>query len=256
MSFGRQQTWTSQELETIRVLSHARRSSWDIATHLNRSLKSVQAKINRLGLARYRTSYCELPEHLLTFTCQDCGSKHTRKRRLTKSGAIYGRARTPLRCYPCKKKRDWAIQREKRGLQPKASVWTDELKAQVKALWLDGKSASEVAQALGLKTRNQIIGFVHREGLGRPRKASSDQRKAIRRKQSRNADAPAIKPLGLPVEPPPLFARHECIPFMERKQSQCSQILYDKPTLCCPQPAVYRGVCAHHAQVNYKFRNA
>jgi GcrA cell cycle regulator len=51
--------------------------------------------------------------------------------------------------------------------------WTDERVDQLKKLWLDGLSASQIAQELGGVTRNAVIGKVHRLGLsGRAKSAS------------------------------------------------------------------------------------
>lgn len=47
--------------------------------------------------------------------------------------------------------------------------WTDERIAQLKELWSQGMSASEIAQTLGDISRNAVIGKAHRLGLsGRP----------------------------------------------------------------------------------------
>jgi GcrA cell cycle regulator len=43
--------------------------------------------------------------------------------------------------------------------------WTDERVEQLKVMWNDGKSASQIAKALGGVTRNAVIGKVHRLGL-------------------------------------------------------------------------------------------
>jgi GcrA cell cycle regulator len=51
--------------------------------------------------------------------------------------------------------------------------WTDERVEQLKKLWIDGLSASQIAQELGGVTRNAVIGKVHRLGLsGRAKSAS------------------------------------------------------------------------------------
>lgn len=44
-------------------------------------------------------------------------------------------------------------------------VWTDERVEQLKKLWSDGLSASQIAAQLGGITRNAVIGKVHRLGL-------------------------------------------------------------------------------------------
>lgn len=56
-----------------------------------------------------------------------------------------------------------------RGLFGGSMSWTDERIQQLKDLWGQGYSASEIAGKLGGVTRNAVIGKVHRLGLsGRP----------------------------------------------------------------------------------------
>jgi len=43
--------------------------------------------------------------------------------------------------------------------------WTDERVESLKAMWAEGKSASQIAKVLGGVTRNAVIGKVHRLGL-------------------------------------------------------------------------------------------
>src|SRR6201993_369506 len=43
--------------------------------------------------------------------------------------------------------------------------WTDDRVEQLKSLWTEGLSASQIARALGGVTRNAVIGKVHRLGL-------------------------------------------------------------------------------------------
>ena len=52
--------------------------------------------------------------------------------------------------------------------------WTDTRTERLKALWADGRSASEIAGLLGEVTRNAVIGKVHRLGLA-GRKTTSRQ---------------------------------------------------------------------------------
>jgi len=51
--------------------------------------------------------------------------------------------------------------------------WTDERVDQLKKLWADGLSASQIAAELGGITRNAVIGKVHRLGLSGRTKAPS-----------------------------------------------------------------------------------
>jgi GcrA cell cycle regulator len=54
--------------------------------------------------------------------------------------------------------------------------WTDERVEQLKKLWSEGLSASQIARVLGEVTRNAVIGKVHRLGLsGRASPTRSDR---------------------------------------------------------------------------------
>jgi GcrA cell cycle regulator len=60
--------------------------------------------------------------------------------------------------------------------------WTDERVEQLKGLWNEGLSASQIARALGGITRNAVIGKVHRLGLaGRAAPARAERPRAQRR---------------------------------------------------------------------------
>ncbi len=59
--------------------------------------------------------------------------------------------------------------------------WTDDRVEILKTMWLDGKSASQIAKELGGVTRNAVIGKVHRLGLSNratPAKAKAAAPKA------------------------------------------------------------------------------
>jgi GcrA cell cycle regulator len=79
--------------------------------------------------------------------------------------------------------------------------WTPERVARMKFLWLDGKSASEVAREIGA-TRNMVIGKVHRMGLHkqRPERLTVEaiQRGAVNRETVLRALK--LKPEPLPPE--------------------------------------------------------
>src|SRR6476660_1320546 len=70
--------------------------------------------------------------------------------------------------------------------------WTDERVEQLKALWSEGLSASQIARALGGVTRNAVIGKVHRLGLaGRAGPARSERpRSSISHKSVARVAAP------------------------------------------------------------------
>ena len=59
--------------------------------------------------------------------------------------------------------------------------WTDERVEQLKKLWTEGLSASQIAAQLGGVSRNAVIGKVHRlklSGRGRATSAAPRQKKA------------------------------------------------------------------------------
>ena len=79
--------------------------------------------------------------------------------------------------------------------------WTDERVERLSKLWLEGRSASQIANELGGGvTRNAVIGKVHRLGLsGRATPAASDPDRA----KPKLAMKPVARPAG-PVEAPPM----------------------------------------------------
>ncbi|HEY5346549.1 MAG TPA: GcrA family cell cycle regulator, partial [Rhizomicrobium sp.] len=56
--------------------------------------------------------------------------------------------------------------------------WSDDRVEQLKNLWTEGLSASQIARALGGVTRNAVIGKVHRLGLSGRAKPSAPARAA------------------------------------------------------------------------------
>ncbi|MBU6443709.1 MAG: GcrA cell cycle regulator [Alphaproteobacteria bacterium] len=71
--------------------------------------------------------------------------------------------------------------------------WTDERVEQLRSLWTEGLSASQIARVLGGVTRNAVIGKVHRLGLaGRASPSRSERpRLAMTPKAPVRAHAPA-----------------------------------------------------------------
>jgi GcrA cell cycle regulator len=76
-------------------------------------------------------------------------------------------------------------------------VWTDERVEQLKKLWNDGLSASQIAAQLGGVTRNAVIGKVHRLGLSGRTKTVTTTPRASRPKMRPNNHhgRPSIQPL-------------------------------------------------------------
>ena len=159
--------------------------------------------------------------------------------------------------------------------------WTDERVEQLRQLWIEGKSASHIANLLGHGlTRNAVIGKVHRLGLAgrakssgasvsRPRPASADhgaQRAATpraapaARRMVRGATALAIQPQSA-AEPDPEAFEGVVLPMslrvtiIELKEAMCRWPLGD-PTSpdfrYCGSPATVGPYCGHHGGLAYQ----
>ena len=76
------------------------------------------------------------------------------------------------------------------------SPWTDDRVRILRILWLEGRSAAEVAKLLGGVTRNAVIGKVHRLGLAARMAAGSPRPR-------RGATSPVRRTRPAPPAPPP-----------------------------------------------------
>jgi GcrA cell cycle regulator len=68
-------------------------------------------------------------------------------------------------------------------------AWTDERIDELRKLWADGLTASQIASSLGGISRNAVIGKIHRLGLSGRIKATSQQVRAKKRRVA--AERPA-----------------------------------------------------------------
>jgi GcrA cell cycle regulator len=93
--------------------------------------------------------------------------------------------------------------------------WTDEETALLARLWGEGHSGAEIGRRLG-KTRNAVLGRVHRDGL--PRR--EEPQRAARPRKIR--PAPALRPGARPGFPPPLG-----VPLLALEAGQCARPLWD-----------------------------
>lgn len=81
--------------------------------------------------------------------------------------------------------------------------WNDENVEQLKKLWAEGNSASQIAGQLGAITRNAVIGKVHRLGLsGRATKSGAKNRK-IKLRPKLNRGGAGLRPMKSPQPLPP-----------------------------------------------------
>ena len=155
--------------------------------------------------------------------------------------------------------------------------WTDERVEQLKKMWLDGLSASQIAGELanGI-TRNAVIGKVHRLGLsGRaktPAPAPARPRKAREGEDAPQTIAPMthgalalaadVQPVAAPA-PRAASNNDVVIPMSERvtimdlRESMCRWPLGDPTSAdfryCGAKMQIGVGpYCAHHARIAYQ----
>lgn len=148
--------------------------------------------------------------------------------------------------------------------------WTDERVMLLKRLWVEGKTAAEIAKLMGGVTRNAVIGKAHRlklsgrispiqenargDGIGKPRTVSAP-RKAPKQTISRVSNREIIAPVQLPpVEESYCFG--DGISLVELKESTCRWPIGDPKEdgfKFCGGPSE-EGIpyCAHHARVAYQ----
>jgi GcrA cell cycle regulator len=96
-------------------------------------------------------------------------------------------------------------------------AWTDDRVDALKKMWLDGMSASQIANELGGVTRNAVIGKVHRLGLsgrGKPTaKSTTAKSRKSRTTQSRAHQASSFQTIGATV----LKSDPEAVPLRQAK---------------------------------------
>ena len=148
--------------------------------------------------------------------------------------------------------------------------WTDERVENLKKLWLEGHSASQIAKQLGGVTRNAVIGKVHRLGLSGRAAPSKPARPVTVFKPIRTARPAAATPA------PPAVRRCEGVaPGLpaavaarpERVEAPGSATVLTLGTSMCKWPigdpssdgftfcggrAVQGPYCQTHAQVAYQ----
>lgn len=84
-------------------------------------------------------------------------------------------------------------------------AWTDDRVEELKKLWADGLSASQIAKQLGGVTRNAVIGKVHRLGLSGRATPSRPARRPSKPSRPRTTTVTTAAPRpSRPVAPTPI----------------------------------------------------
>jgi GcrA cell cycle regulator len=157
--------------------------------------------------------------------------------------------------------------------------WTEERVAELKKLWAEGHSASQIAKRLGSVTRNAVIGKVHRLGLsGRatpsrpvkrpPRLARPKPQQQMPRQASapvaRGSNALAIRPEPVHTHiteaeaniEPQRLPNGDMVTVLTVKDSMCKWPIGDPADanfgFCGHTSAEGSPYCAEHARVAFQ----
>lgn len=134
------------------------------------------------------------------------------------------------------------------------SIWSDDRTEQLKSLWHEGLSASQVANVLGNVTRNAVLGKLHRLGL----LAGSGETRPVRPRRSAapRCHGPRLPKTALPVpvaEPAPFtFADGSFATVVTVSDCMCRWPIGDPKAgdfhFCGHAPKVGSCYCEAHTQ--------
>jgi GcrA cell cycle regulator len=151
-------------------------------------------------------------------------------------------------------------------------TWTEERVEQLKKLWADGLSASQIAAQLGNITRNAVIGKVHRLGLSgrakspsssapRPRKPRSASHMLRISRPSMRGNTALAHAYEMELEPDPV-PYDNVIPIGQRRtllelnEDTCRWPIGDPGSaeffFCGGNTVTSLPYCAYHSRVAYQ----
>lgn len=152
--------------------------------------------------------------------------------------------------------------------------WDDERIEQLKKLWSEGLSASQIAAELGGVTRNAVIGKVHRLGLSGRAKAKSPAVSRVRKAAAKpqrvqhivsRGNLAVIEDVEMDVEPVIDTRENVVVPIsrrisiMELKEGVCRWPLGDPQTsefaYCGSDCSGNKTYCGPHARIAYQPQN-
>lgn len=143
-------------------------------------------------------------------------------------------------------------------------AWTDDRVEELKKLWAEGLSASQIAKKIGGVTRNAVIGKVHRLGLsGRaaPSRPSSRPARAPKPRVAApvKAKAPVVRKIMEPAIEAPAPERlpnGEFATVLTLKDSMCKWPIGDPSSgdfrFCGHRSKAGDAYCEAHAQIAYQ----
>lgn len=145
--------------------------------------------------------------------------------------------------------------------------WTDERVTLLKKLWGDGRTAAEIAKALGSGfTRNAVIGKAHRLKLSarlspvatapvRAKSAHVDLKNPVKSKAANNAHPPRVKATAQPAKPPRVIQTKN-VAMIDLKERMCRWPLGDPKepgfSFCGCNTVPGLPYCEDHAMMAYQ----
>ena len=125
--------------------------------------------------------------------------------------------------------------------------WTEERIERLKAMWMEGKTASQIADELGGVSRNAVIGKAHRLGLdARPSPVKGNEEKPAR------AETPRAEPPTRAKEKSPITAVLEAAAPMPEEPELPAE---PAPTKPAPPSAPQRAQGAGGGEPNIQYRS-
>jgi len=135
--------------------------------------------------------------------------------------------------------------------------WDDQQIAQLRKLWADGLTTSQIGAVMRL-SKNAIIGKVHRLGL--PSRPSPIKRGAAHPAIERRSDSPAMKSTAhiIQLHTPQPMQRVALAPAKYQSVKDCQfPVTAHAPYRFCDAPAAPgRVYCTRHVEVCYLHRAA
>lgn len=143
-------------------------------------------------------------------------------------------------------------------------AWTDERVEELKKLWAEGHSASQIAARMGGVTRNAVIGKVHRLGLSgraapaKPKTVVAETRTATSSPEAPSAPESPRRPLRSVLRdlPPITDIGIDKATVSSIGNNQCKWPIGDPAAEdfhFCGQPTVGgKPYCAYHAQLAFQ----
>ena len=140
-----------------------------------------------------------------------------------------------------------------------ASAWTEDRIGRLKTLWLEGRSAAQVARDLGHGvTRSAVLGKVYRMGLSAERPTASRSVKLAAGPAPRRASPARDAPVSCPMPPGRRSVEapsHGTATLLSVRRLDCRWPYGDpgEPGFALCGRRIARGAfCAAHAEIGYR----